>query len=42
LRGRPFAGAGLTRVFRSPRANRAIDVVFAVLLVGAVVLTPVM
>lgn len=33
------AGAGLTRVFRSPRANRAINVVFAVSLVASVALT---
>lgn len=33
------AGAGLTRVFRSPRANRAINVAFAVLLVASVALT---
>jgi threonine/homoserine/homoserine lactone efflux protein len=32
-----FAGAALTRLFRRPRTNRAINVAFAVLLVGSVV-----
>ncbi|HXP77687.1 MAG TPA: LysE family translocator [Stellaceae bacterium] len=31
-----FAGAALTRFFRAPRANRAINVTFAVLLVASV------
>ncbi len=34
-----FAGVALTRTFRDPRTNRAINVVFAVLLVASVVLT---
>lgn len=34
-----FAGAGLTRVCRSPGANRAINVAFAILLVASVALT---
>ncbi len=33
-----LAGAGLTRFFREPRTNRAINVTFAVLLVASVVL----
>jgi threonine/homoserine/homoserine lactone efflux protein len=32
-----FAGAALTHLFRRPRTNRAINVAFAVLLVGSVV-----
>ncbi|HEV3174916.1 MAG TPA: LysE family translocator, partial [Stellaceae bacterium] len=31
-----FAGAALTRFFREPRANRAINVTFALLLVASV------
>jgi threonine/homoserine/homoserine lactone efflux protein len=33
-----LAGAGLTRFFREPRTNRAINVAFAVLLVASVAL----
>ena len=31
-----FSGAGLTRFFRDPRTNRAINVTFAILLVASV------
>jgi threonine/homoserine/homoserine lactone efflux protein len=33
-----LAGAALTRLFRDPRTNRAINVAFAVLLVASVAL----
>jgi threonine/homoserine/homoserine lactone efflux protein len=33
-----FIGAGLSRLFRSPRANRAINIGFAVLLLGSALL----
>lgn len=34
-----FGGAALTRVYRDPRANRAMNVAFAVLLIASVALT---
>ena len=35
-----LVGAALTRLFRDPRANRAINIVFALLLLGSVLVLP--